>query len=251
MRPDKNTLQPVLSESFSGLVWKVMVHTTGVIAVETRKKDPHEVSFSAFNYHTGESYFKEKVFEENWNLSLAFAGEQNIILIGYKNSGTPESTGVISLSLKDGSVLWQRYNISLNQVQENGLQVYDSRLHPKKFFWIDHLTSATISAPPRADFKNIIFPEIDNSFAIPPFIQHGLIAGEISVLKYSGKVFLSFHEEEMGYYKQRIIVYQHDKVLIDDILISGIQKLQPEAFFIQLNHLFYISHKEKIVSYLV
>ncbi len=252
MRPNDNSVKLALSESFSGLIWKVMVHISGILAVETRQKDRREILFSAFNYRTGETYFKNQVFEENPNLSLAFTGARNIILIGYKNSGTPESTGVLSVNVKDGRILWQKYNISLNQVQEQGIQVYDSRIHPKKMFWIDHLTAEPIANPSHTDDnKDIIFPEINNSFLIPSFIQHGIIAGEISVLEHSGKVFLSFHEKESGYYKQRIIVYQYNKILIDDILISGIQKLQPEAFFIQLNHLFYIRDKLEIVSYLV
>lgn len=38
--------------------------------------------------------------------------------------------------------------------------------------------------------------------------------------------------------QQRLIVYQQDSIFLDDIMISGIQKMQPEAFFIQNNQLF-------------
>lgn len=248
----RNTPQLILSETFSGLVWKVMVHRSGVLAVETRNTDLKQVSFSVFSYITGETYFKELTYEESWNLSLAFAGEENLILIGYKNAESPESKGVLSINNKDGSLFWQKFNISLNQIHDDALQIYDSRLQPKKYTWINHITAELVAAPSESDpYTDIIFPKVDPAFVIPAFVERGTLAGELSILYFSDKVFLSFHEEDKGYLKQRLVVYQDDKVLIDDILIAGIQKLQPEAFFIQRNHLFYIKGKEEMVSYLV
>lgn len=252
MRSKIHTPKPILAEKFSGLIWKIVVHTSGLLAVETRNKDLKQVLFSAFNFITGKTYFKEQGFVESWNLSLAFAGERNVILIGYENSNTPQSKGILSVNIVNGKTFWQKFNISLNQAQDKALQVYDSRLQPKKYYWIDHLTAEVVAEPsPADDCTPILFPKSYNAYEIPSFVEHGSLAGEISVLIYNDKVFLSFHETSLGYLKQRLVVYQHDKILIDDILISGIQKLQPEAFFIQQNHLFYIRGKEEIVSYLV
>lgn len=251
MRPNKNTLTHSLSERFSGLIWKIKVHESGVIALETRNTELKQVSFSACNFITGKTYFKEKQYHENWNLSLAFAGEGNLILNGYEHAETPENKGIISVNIYDGSIIWQQFNISLNAVQDGGLQVYDPRLHPRKYYWIDHISAATTAAPSSDIDTTIIFPRIDNSFILPSFINHGVLAGELSVLSWFDKVIVSFHEINNDQLKQRLVVYQGDKVLIDDILISGIQKLQPEAFFIQQNHLFCIRNKEEILAYLV
>lgn len=252
MRPNKNTLEPSLTEKFSDIIWKIKVNAGGVIAIETRNRELKQVLFSAFNFITGETHFKNQVYEENWNLNLAFAGRKNLVLNAFEHAETPESRGILSIDVEDGSVKWQKFNISLNQVNEEGLQVYDSRFQPRKYYWIDHLTAEVISQPNAdASYTDIMFPETDRPFIIPSFIDHGVVASEISTLHYSDKVFLSFHEVENDYLKQRLIVYQADRVLIDDILISGIQKLQPEAFFIQQNHLFYIRNKEEIITYLV
>ena len=51
--------------------------------------------------------------------------------------------------------------------------------------------------------------------------------------------------------QQRLIVYQQNSIFPDDIMSCGIQKLQPEAFFIKNNLLFYIRNKNELVSYLV
>lgn len=247
-----NLIKPCLSERFSGLIWKVQVHQSGVLGIETRNTELKQVSFSAFNFKTGETYFKDQTYDEKWNLSLAFAGERNLILSAREHSETPENKGVISIHTLDGSIRWQKFNISLNQVGEAGLQVYDSRFQPRKYFWVDHISGEIITAPLLHEaVENLFFPETDPFFVIPSFIEHGFLVGELVVLTHSGKVFLSFHERDGEFFKQRIVVYQDDKVLIDDILISGIQKLQPEAFFIQQNHLFYIRQKEEMVTYLV
>lgn len=252
MLANNDIVRLILSERFSGLVWKVMVHRSGLLAVETRNTELKQVVFSVFNYITGRTYFKEKSFEEGWNLSLAFAGEENLILLGYKSAESPESKGVLSVNVKDGTLFWQKFNVSLNQIQEDALEVYDSRLLPKKYTWINHITAELIAAPSEIKVSSeIIFPEADHTFQIPAFVEHGNLAGELLVLYFSNKVFLSFHEDDMGNLRQRLVVYQGNKVLIDDILIAGIQKLQPEAFFIQRNHLFYIRGKVEMVSYLV
>ncbi|MEJ7780236.1 MAG: DUF4905 domain-containing protein [Daejeonella sp.] len=247
-------MQPVISEKFSGLIWKIKIQEQlGLIAIESRNSDLKQVAFTVLNFISGVVHFKEISYNEQWNLSLAFIGEKNVVINGYGHSDRPESKGIMSVSLADGSVLWERFNISLNEVHESGIQVYDPRFQPRKYSWIDHLTSDTIVAQSREPVagSTIVFPEIDNAINIPSFIKHEQIAGDISALLFANKTILSFHETKDGFFQQRLIVYQEDKILIDDILISGIQKLQPEAFFIQQNHLLYIRDKQEIISHLV
>ena len=62
---------------------------------------------------------------------------------------------------------------------------------------------------------------------------------------------VSFHQKLESNIQQRLVVYQHDKIFIDDIIIDGIQKLQPESFFMINNCLLYIRNKNEIVSYFV
>lgn len=252
MRPNNNTLSVSLAEKFSGLIWKVKIHVSGLIAIESRNSDSKEVSFSVFNFLSGETYFKEKVYDESWNLSLAYLTGSNLILNGYEHADSPESKGIISVDVNTGSVIWQKFNVSLNSIQENGLEVFDPRLQPRKYQWIDHLKAEPIPVP--FDLKEnigILFPQASHSGILPPFISQNEIIGDISGLVYADYVFVSFHEKKNSNMQQRMVVYQGDRILLDDILISDIQKLQPEAFFIQQNHLFYIRNKQEIISYLV
>lgn len=249
-----NTIQPVISEKFSGFVWKIKVQEEmGLLAIESRNSDLKQVAFTVLNFINGNVHFKEITYSEKWNLNLAYIGKENLIINSYANADSPESKGILSVNLANGSVIWERFNISLNDVQDSGLQVYDPRFQPRKYSWIDHITSNVIDAQSKKLMheSTIIFPGTDNSINLPPFITHGQIAGDISALSFSGKKIVSFHEVKDDFFEQRIIVYQGDRILIDDIMISGIQKLQPEAFFIQQNHLLYIRDKQEIISHLV
>lgn len=254
MQFTKDKLKLIFSEKFKGLIWKILINEQrGLLAIENRDSELKQVCFSVLNLKNGEINFKEKAFEEPWTLNLVYTGEENLVLTDYEHSNSPESKGILSVNIRDGSLLWQKYNLSLNQIQDIGIQVYESRIYPRKYTWIDHVSSVTISDPGEIipEKKSLLLPELQESPNLPEFFKHLKIAGDILILNYKGLNIISFHEQMDNYMTQRLIVYQDNNILLDDILIPGIQKLQPEAFFIQSNQLFYIRNKNEIVSYLV
>ena len=98
---------------------------------------------------------------------------------------------------------------------------------------------------------NFTFPEKFKGNIIPKFIKHGDLQGEVYFFNYNEKNLIFFHETFENIIQQRLIVYQGDTILLDNILIRDIQKLQPESFFILNKQLFYIQNKNEIVSYFV
>ena len=254
MKGDQDRLYQVISERFDGLIWKVQINEKkSLIAIESRNSDLRKVAFTVLNYQTGDSYFKERVFEETWKLNLAFIGKENMVLTVFEQSNSPESKGLIAVNAQNGSLLWERYNISLNQANEGGMQVFDPRINPRKYYWINHENGGYITEPennyPQTGF--LLFPELFNHSTLPGFISREEIVGEVASLITQGKTIVSFHEKINDNLRQRLLVYQDDNILLDDILIKDIQKMQPESFFIQNNNLFYIRNKNEIVSYLV
>ena len=254
MRLNNDKLNPSIFEKFKGLIWKIKINNkTGLMAIESRNLELKQVYFTVFDIHNGKINFKEKSYEEVWNLSLAHIGKENLLITGFEHSGSLESKGILSVNLKDGSLIWQKFNMRLNQVNESELQVYDPRIYPRKYSWIDHLTAENLNHPIQntPESNSIILPEIENPFKLPEFIKHQKIRSEFLTLIYKDIYFVSFHEQIADFIQQRLIVYQGTNILLDDILISGIQKLQPEAFFIQHDQLFYIRNKHEIISYLI
>jgi hypothetical protein len=251
---NKNILSPIFSIKFGGIIWKIEVNDKyGLIAIESRSLESKKTSFSVINYKTGEILIKERIFQETWNLNLAYIAEKNLILTAYGQTGSPESKGIISVNNKDAELLWEHYNLSLNKANDEGLQVFDPRINPRRLTWISHIKGENIAESDKTEHNNetLIHPEFKTQFSIPDFILREEIIGDLSVLCVRDLTIISFHEKVQNIIQQRLLVYQDDTILLDEILISGIQKLQPESFFMQKNHLFCIRNKNEIVSYLV
>ncbi|MFA6946595.1 MAG: DUF4905 domain-containing protein [Pedobacter sp.] len=254
MNRDQGVLYQVISEKLDGLIWKVQINEKKtLVALESRNSDLKKVAFTVLNYQTGNIHFKEKVFEEPWNLNLAFTGEKTLVLTAFQQSNSPECRGLIAVNAQNGSKLWEQHNISLNQANENGIQVFDSRINPRKYYWIDHEDGGSIPEPGNnySETDTLWFPQLSRPSVLPDFILREEIVGEVALLILPDKTIVSFHEKINNNFQQRLLVYQGDNILLDDILIKDIQKIQPESFFIQHNNLFYIRNKNEIVSYLV
>jgi hypothetical protein len=249
-----NKLRLILSEKFDGIIWKIEINEKyDLIAIETRNIKLRKTYFSVFNYYTGNILLKEKSFQEPWNLNLAYINNSVLIITANNQEGSPESKGIISVNIQNAEILWEHYNLSLNTINDLGLQVFDPRISPRRLFWINHLNGENTSEIKNITYVNqsLLLPDLKNQFSFPDFILKEEIVGEISVLNFMDKTIISFHEKIKNNIQLRLLVYQYNSILLDEILISDIQKLQPESFFIQKNHLFYIRNKNEIVSYLL
>lgn len=254
MVPKTEQLNQVFSEKFKGLIWKIRIHEKkGYLAVESRQLESRKVAFTVLDIQTGEINFKEKSFLEPMNLNLAYVAQDNILLTANEHIDSPGSKGLVSVKIVDGEILWERYNFTLNQAAPYGLQVFDPRIYPRKYTWIDHISAENIAEQENCESGNseLIFPSLFESYTLPDFIKHGPIQGDISVLNFNKLSIVCFHQTFENNMQQRLVVYQEDRILLDDIMISGIQKLQPESFFIMRNSLFYIRNKDEIISYFV
>ena len=247
-------LKQVFSEKFDGLIWKILIHEEkGYMAIESRQLELFKVFFTVLDIQTGTLNFKEKSIIESLNLNLAYAAQDNLILTANEHIESPESKGLISINIINGLVLWERYNFTLNQALASGLQVYDPKIYPRKYLWINHLYAENIHEHVNSSHRksNLLFPGLIEANEVPNFIEHGQILGDISFLMINSLSILSFHQKVENNLHQKLIVYQDDRILLDDIIINNIQKLQPESFFISNNRLLYIRNKNEIVSYFV
>jgi hypothetical protein len=248
-------IKQVFSKKFKGLIWKIRIQENNeYMAIESRQLESRNACFTVLDLQTGKIYFKERSYLESMNLNLAYAAQENLILTINEHAESPESKGLISINILNGEILWERYNFSFNQADSTGLQVFDPKIYPRNYLWINHLNAENINKQENNTSitpSNILFPDLFESYVLPDFIEHSLILGEISVLHKDGLTIVSFHEKMKNNIQQRLLVYQNDTIFIDDIVIDGIQKLQPESFFMIKNSLLYVRNKNEIVSYFV
>lgn len=249
----KDTLKPALSEEVKGIVWKVLVNENKhLIAVESRDAENKQVLFSVFDYNTGAIRFKNLALRERWNLQMAHLHGSLLLIKVFPDEGNPVSKGIIAVSSETGNVVWEKYNIALQQVWQEGVEVINPDLLPRKPYLLDPETGTEKHAYQRsAEASSILLPETRQPENIPHWIKHHEITGQILHAEANGRNFLAFHEKKAGKIRLRLVVYQDLTVLIDTILQEGIQKLLPEAFFLLQNHLFCIRGNNTIISYLV
>lgn len=252
---NKYTLKPSLSEKFKGIIWKIETDDIRpVVAIETRDTESHTTAISAFDFSAGKCLFRQTVVEDSWNWGLDRVTNGLIFLHGYVAEKNPEHKGIIALN-KSGEIEWQLFNKTLYTVAEEGLVAYNPAMHPRFLELISPQTGLVLK-PSIKDYvpvqRDIIVPDVPADISLHKHLLPSGITGPLFYAAFNGKKCYSFHVQEGTNFLQKLVIYQDDTLLLDEILAHSIQKLNPEAFFIQHNHLFCIQdNKQKFVSYLL
>jgi hypothetical protein len=248
-------LQPILSEKFQGIIWKIETdHAEPLIAIETRDIGNRTTAFSAYNSQTGHCLFKEMTIEESWFWSLDRVSDGVVFLHSYVHESNPQHKGIIAIS-NSGKIAWQQFNKALHEVTTQGIVVYNPNIQPKAFELLNAIDGSMIS--PKVEninpvSRNIITPSllVDDSLIkhlLPPNTY-----GPISHCSYNDQKILAYHTQNGTLYDQILCIYKDSNLHLEVKLASDIQKLNPEAFFIEGGRLFCIrNNKQELVSYLV
>jgi len=242
------------SQKINSLIWRIQINEeNGYLAIESREQESQKVYFSVLNIKNGSFLFKEKSFAEPLNANLVFLDEDSLILKLNQNTSSPECIGIIAVDLNSADILWEKYNLSLEEVTRYGIRVYDYKIYPRSFFWINHKNAEKLPNPEQPQYINSLlqFPQLVYDYEIPKTINHYPIIGGVFSLNTGDIQIICFHEKFEENLQQKIVFYQDSNILLEDILIKNIQKLQPESFFMFDKQVFYIRNKDEIVSYFV
>jgi len=255
MLSDPEYIKPSLVKKFDGIIWKIEIDDKfPIIAIESRNAETHTTAFSAYNFQSGECLFENLVVEDSWRWSLDRVSNKIIFIHSYLSDETPEHNGIIAIN-DQGNIIWQQYNKALRDISDEGLVVSDPKIQGK---WLELLnptngTSLKSFIPNyRPVTRDITIPSFIFDKNILPVPLSRAVAGEIAYLNYHNKLIFSYHIENNNTYTQKLLIYEGDKILLEDSLAINILKRNPEAFFISCSHLFCIrDEKREIVSYLV
>lgn len=252
----KYTLKPTLCKKFSGIIWRIETDVAhDQIAIETRYPNSKDVFFSVLNFKTGELFLDEIRTENDWWWNMDRLHQNTLLLHGYVSSNSPEHKGICAIDVTNGSTRWQNFSLALEGTSREGLIVYNPSMQPKKLQLVS-LESGVVIKDSATGYtplsRDIIFPGFFSDPALLPSFIPKNIASPVSYIKYNDKECWSFHTEKQGLYTEWLMISKEGEVVLSDILSSGIQKMNPEAFFIEKNHLFCIrSDQREIVSYLL
>ncbi len=252
---EQNALKPLLTEKFSGIIWKIATdQQQPIIAVETRDITNRTTAFSAFNYSSGKGLFKEMRVENSWHWNLDRVSNGMVLLHSYAHESNPQHKGIIALN-KSGEIAWQLFNKALYEVTLGGIVVYDPNIQPRTFELLSAIDGCLISNKVE-DFhpveRNIITPNLLDDNAVIEHLIPESIYGPVLYCLHNHHEIVAFHTQNGPAFNQQLKIFKDNCLRLEDNLELGIQKMNPEAFFIEGGQLFCIrNNKQELVSYLV
>lgn len=252
----KYTLKASLEANIEGIIWKVETDPlNGIIAIESRNPEDRTARFSAFNFETGLTLFKDVSVQDSWHWGLDQACHNFVYLHSYVNENTPEHKSIIALDTS-GSVAWQVFNRTLDTATPDGLVVYNPSVQQKQYELLNPASGLTEKARLSSFVpleRNIYFPEIISRLDLLPVIEElKTLVGPVSYISHNGKECVSFHAATDSVLSQYLLIIADGNVLHKEILEHNIQKINPEPFYIEQDHLFCIRNKKaEIVAYLL
>jgi len=247
-----NNLNPVIDQTFSGLVWKLETDAEqNLIYIETRNEEAHSAGFSSLNLKSGKVNFLEMVPEEKWLVGLNGGRKGILFLHGYLSDQTPEHKSIIALDGLNGEQIWADYNLSMETFTTEGLLAADQRFQTKRLVLLDEQTGSIKTGTDISKLQDDVQP-IQTPYMLRLLPQNisglitGTITGEISCLNYNSYLIISLHTQNNSRLLQEIFIIEDEAVIFHDILNEDIQKLQPEAFVVIKNYLVYIKNKNTL-----
>lgn len=245
----KDTLKHLFSEKIKGIIWKIVLDDKNeLLFIESRTADK-EVFFYVYDFLSDKFLVKEKTFEGNWFTAISGAYEGIAYFHGLENEFSPARKGLLAYDVYQNKVLWENYNYSLEYISQNGLIVFNQRIHPKKFELLDNTSGMLIKKLNQDDLNNHI--PVTNQIAIPQMKLGDKITDVTQTLSIEKNTFKTLYKSENNKFNQYICVFSDDVLIFEDCLNTDIQKIASDTFFVWLNRLIYIRDKSEIVSYLV
>lgn len=244
------TLRPHINYQFKSTVWRLEIDPiTDTLFAEIRDSSDKRVSFSAVDLKNGEIYFDNLQTEERWLAGIETAYDGVLLLHNYQSENGPAHKGLIAIDRKTGETIWTNYTHAFDRPTENGPVIYDTRLQPPQLLIANIKNGAIVR-----QYQPSIDVEIENHIVLPQIVSIETVAALSLQLKTFGNTLqyldhnnfgiVSLHAFADGTLQQLLYIFTTDnKIVYQDLLNEGIQKLQPESFLVRKGQLIYLANK--------
>lgn len=237
---------------FDGLVWRMEIDPfTATLFAEIRNEQQKQVSFASINLVSGKLNFNHLTTSERWLTGMEGASNGVLLLHNYQSANSPVHKGVIAIDGKNGEVLWSAYNNGFDHLSINGPVLFDMLIQPPKLFVANIKTGERLH-----NYSHLIDTEAALSINLPEIIDASLLPAELNHMNPFGNIahnlyynqyrIVSLHALNNTQLTQTLHIFENDKPVFNDLLNTGIQKLQPEAFIVHNNHLIYLKNKMEL-----
>ena len=243
---------PFISEQFSGTIWRLEIDGLNeLLLLEIRKAEDKSVSFSSVNLLTGKINFREFTTPERWLTGMEAVYDGVLLLHYYESEAGPAHKGLMAVDAITAEVLWINYAYTFDHLSEDGLIVFDGRIQPRKLLLAD-IRTGMVKEYKKQSYSNlvnnIIWPELVNKEMLPiPLFNIRAVENSLYYLEHNNYKIVSLHALTEGRLSQSLYIADDDVIIYEDLLNTGIQKIQPEAFILYKNHLIYIKDKSRLI----
>jgi hypothetical protein len=243
---------PFINHQFSSTVWRFDIDSQrDVLLIEIRDPSEKKVHFSSISLESGQVHFDDLETEERWLTGIEAVYDGVLLLHTYQSESGPAHKGLIALDVFTGKTLWSNFNLSFDYLSINGPVVFDIRFQPRKLILADIKTGATArNHEPSIDLelsKELQLPqEIADEFALSLHLPVKPLENSLHYLEQYNLRIVSLHAITTGVLQQHLYMMDDTHIVFEDLLNTGIQKLQPESFLIYKNYLIYLKNQSQL-----
>ncbi|GAB3907583.1 DUF4905 domain-containing protein [Mucilaginibacter boryungensis] len=245
-------LSSYIKHQFNGIVWRMEIDpVNAMLFVEIRNEQEKQVSFASISLPDGQINFNQLYTDERWLTGIEAAYNNVLLLHNYESPGSPTHKGIIAIDGLSGKILWSDYNRTFNHLSKNGPVIFDNRIQPRKLFTVSIKRGETIGP-----YNPIIDEDIETAIILPDVVNadnlelHNLpeqpFGNIVHNLYHNDFRIVSLHALKSDQLNQVLYIFKNDRLVFNDLLNTGIQKLQPEAFVLHHHYLIYLKNKVEL-----
>jgi len=245
-------IAPYIKQQFDGVIWRMEIDPlTSTLFLEIRNEEHKQVSFASVSLSTDKINFANLTVDERWLTGIESAYNGVLLLYAMESESSPAHRGLTAIDANTGDILWGNYNLTFNHLSNHGPVCFDHRIQPRKLFIIDVKTGERVRGYDAAtddDFTSqIMFPEMRSAqFLALDELPETPFGNIVHSLDHNGYRIVSLHAPKGQALNQLLYIFKDGRQLFSDLLASGIQKLQPEAFVMHNRHLVYLKNRVEL-----
>lgn len=236
-------------------IFRLLPTETGKLIIEERDRNIKEAFFSCLDIRTGKIIFSDLQFDEKYWIGIESIYKDVILFHRFERPDLPNHKGIIAFDIKSQTILWENPNSFLYAGDDKIVFLtFDSGI--KGLLAIDYLSGEVFNdgkiileiIPEKQDFssyvhsKRILREEIDENRKenIAKIFSDYLIKGDINFASRDNIYFYNFHHiTETGKFDNLFFaVDENGTIILKETLNKGLDKLEPESFFIKDDLLF-------------
>lgn len=236
-------------------LFRLLPTDTGKLIIEERDRTIKEAFFSCLDIYSGKLIFSDLQFDEKYWIGIEKIYKDVILFHRFERPDLPGHKSIIAYDIKSQTVLWENQNTFLYAADDK-LVFMNFDFGIKKLIAVDYLSGESENTeqsflnlePTKEDYSSYInskkisrnnFHEIVGADLKKKFSEI-VIKDEIHFATKSGINFFSFHKvtENMKYDNIFFAITNEGTILLEETLNKGLEKLEPESFFIKDDLLF-------------